>query len=57
LSYWNFTLLCGSYGNLIYDKAIPEYILVGLGYEGESPDYDSKRGVRHAFAPLVAGKK
>lgn len=29
---WSFTLLCGLYGGLLYDRAIPDYILVGIGY-------------------------
>lgn len=29
---WSFVLVCGMYGGLYYDRAIPEYILVGIGY-------------------------
>lgn len=35
---WSFVLLCGMYGGLVYDRAVPEYILVGIGYAGENPD-------------------
>jgi uncharacterized protein len=41
--YWDFNLVKGFYGNLIYDKVVPEFILVGLGYQGEKPDYDRLR--------------
>jgi predicted alpha/beta superfamily hydrolase len=41
--YWDFTLLNGFYGNLIYDRVIPELIIVGIGYQGEKPDYESLR--------------
>ena len=30
-------------GGLVYDKAIPEVILVGIGYPGEAPDYGRLR--------------
>jgi uncharacterized protein len=48
--YWDFTLLNGFYGNLIYDRVVPEYILVGIGYQGEQPDYDSLR--RYDYTPV-----
>ena len=48
--YWDFTLLNGFYGNLIYDRVVPEYILVGIGYQGESPDYDTLR--RYDYTPV-----
>lgn len=41
--YWDFTLLNGFYGNLLYDRVIPELIIVGIGYQGEKPDYDALR--------------
>lgn len=49
--YWDFTLLCGLYGNLIYDKVAPEFIIVGLGYPGEKPDYDSLRA--YDYTPMA----
>jgi len=48
--YWDFNLLMGFYGNLIYDKATPEYITVGFGYAGENPDYDALR--RYDYTPV-----
>jgi predicted alpha/beta superfamily hydrolase len=49
--YWDFVLVYGFTGNLVYDRAIPEFILVGLGYQGESPDYDRLRA--HDYTPVV----
>lgn len=48
--YWDFTLLCGLYGNLIYDKVVPEFIIVGFGYAGERPEYDKLR--RYDYTPM-----
>jgi predicted alpha/beta superfamily hydrolase len=48
--YWDFNLLKGFYGNLVYDKAVPELIIVGLGYPGENPDYERLR--RHDYTPV-----
>ena len=41
--YWDFNLVKGFYGNLIYDKVVPEFILVGFGYAGNKPDYGKLR--------------
>jgi hypothetical protein len=41
--YWDFNLVKGFYGNLRYDKVLPELIIVGLGYQGDKPDYDRLR--------------
>jgi len=41
--YWAFTRMVGLYGSLVYDKVVPEYIIVGLGYAGENLDYNSMR--------------
>lgn len=41
--YWDFALVNAFYGNLFYDKVIPEYILVGFGYQGKKPDYERLR--------------
>jgi hypothetical protein len=41
--YWDFNLVKGFYGNLRYDKVIPDLIIVGLGYQGDRPDYDRLR--------------
>lgn len=41
--FWDFTLVNGMYGNLLYDKAVPEFIIVGHSYPGENPKFDSLR--------------
>jgi uncharacterized protein len=41
--YWDFNLVKGFYGNLIYDQVVPEFILIAFGYAGEKPDIDSLR--------------
>jgi predicted alpha/beta superfamily hydrolase len=41
--YWDFALVNGFYGNLLYDKVVPSAILVGFGYQGDKPDYANLR--------------
>jgi hypothetical protein len=41
--YWDFKLMKSIVGGLIYDKAMPEAILVGIGYAGDAPDYGRLR--------------
>jgi uncharacterized protein len=41
--YWDYKLLKSIIGGLVYDKLIPEIILVGIGYPGEAPDYGRLR--------------
>lgn len=48
--YWDFTLVNGLYGNVLYDKAVPEFIIVGLSYTGDNPKYDSLRV--HDYTPV-----
>jgi predicted alpha/beta superfamily hydrolase len=50
--YWDFNLANGFYGNLVYDKVVPEFIIVGIGYQGEKPDYDRLR--RWDLTPVAA---
>ncbi len=49
--YWDFVLVYGFTGNLLYDRVVPEFILVGLGYQGESPDYERLRA--HDYTPVA----
>ena len=55
-AYWDFALYHGFYGNLIYDKAAPEFIIVGFGYQGThtNAEYDVLR--RPDYAPPPEGK-
>lgn len=43
--YWDFILVNGFYGNLIYDRVAPHFIIVGFGYPGThtNADYDVLR--------------
>jgi hypothetical protein len=41
--YWDFATVVASYGNLVYDRVVPEFIVVGLGYAGDRLDYDALR--------------
>jgi len=42
--YWDFATVVASYNNLNYDKVVPEFIIVGLGYAGDNLDYGTLRG-------------
>lgn len=41
--YWDFTTFINAYNSKVADKVVPEFIIVGLGYAGENPDYDTLR--------------
>ncbi len=41
--YWDEGLVRQIYFNEVWDKSVPEFILVGFGYPGDSPDYDTLR--------------
>ena len=41
--YWDFPTVQVSYANMIYDRVLPEFIIVGMGYAGENPDYGTLR--------------
>ncbi len=51
--YWDFTLINGFYGNLIYDRVAPHFIIVGFGYAGEhtNAEYDVLR--RRDYTPTA----
>ena len=36
---WDFKLLNSIYGGLLYDKFVPEMIIIGITYSGDNPDY------------------
>jgi predicted alpha/beta superfamily hydrolase len=42
-AYWDFQKIDAIRGSLVYDKLVPEFIVVGLGYVGENLDYGSLR--------------
>ena len=41
--YWDFQKLEAIRGSLVFDKVVPEFIIVGLGYAGEGLDYGKLR--------------
>jgi hypothetical protein len=41
--YWDFEKLYALRGGLLFDKVVPEFIIVGLGYAGEGLDYGALR--------------
>lgn len=51
--YWDFEKLVAIRGSLVYDKVVPEFIIVGLGYSGEDLDYGNLR--RWELSPVPFG--
>jgi predicted alpha/beta superfamily hydrolase len=51
--YWDFATIQSSYGGLVYDRVVPEFIIVGLGYAGTNLDYDTLR--RWELSPFPFG--
>jgi uncharacterized protein len=41
--YWDFTTFINAYNSKVADRVVPEFIIVGLGYAGENPDYERLR--------------
>ncbi len=48
-AYWDTPLLVSTYGNLIYDNEVPEFIMVGLSYPSNA-NYDQQRRIDYTFA-------
>jgi predicted alpha/beta superfamily hydrolase len=42
---WDFKLLDSIYGGLLYDRFVPEMIIVGITYSGKAPDYETLRAM------------
>lgn len=53
-AYWDTPLLVSTYGNLIYDNQVPEFIMVGLSYPS-SADYGKERGIDYTFTAVGEG--
>jgi predicted alpha/beta superfamily hydrolase len=53
-AYWDTPLLTATYGNLVYDKQVPEFIMVGLSYPSGF-DYDAERRKDYTITALDAG--
>src|SRR5450432_2272413 len=59
--YWDFHLLAPLHGLLIFDRLAPEFILVGIGYQGSESSYRSLREVdfksgRAAFFDVITNE-
>src|SRR5215831_8473918 len=48
---WDFKLLDSVIGGLLYDKAIPDILVVGIAYSGERPDYNALRAMDYTPVP------
>ena len=46
---WDFKLLDSVLGGLVYDKFVPEMIIVGITYSGASPNYDALRAADYTL--------
>jgi len=53
--YWDFPKITSMEGGLSYDRVVPEFITVGLGYAGPNPDYGNLR--RWELSPAPFGDK
>src|SRR5512135_2421560 len=42
--YWDFEKLDAIRGTLVFDKVVPDFIIVGMGYAGDNVDYGTMRG-------------
>ncbi|MBN2574298.1 MAG: alpha/beta hydrolase [Deltaproteobacteria bacterium] len=51
-AYWDFAMVKGIAANLLVDKAVPEILIVGLGYPGDSPNVGRLR--RYDLTPTAA---
>lgn len=52
-AYWDFQKITAMHGGLVYDRVVPEFITVGLGYVGEDLDYGDLR--RWELSPVPLG--
>lgn len=48
---WDFKLLDSVIGGLLYDKAMPDILVVGIAYSGEHPDYGALRAIDYTPVP------
>ncbi|MFO1388401.1 alpha/beta hydrolase [Cellvibrio sp.] len=47
-AYWDTPLLASTYGNLVYDNVVPEFIMVGLSYPSNA-NYDKERRIDYTI--------
>lgn len=50
-AYWDTPLVVSTYGNLIYDNQVPEFIMVGLSYP-DSANYSKERRLDYTFTAM-----
>jgi len=50
-AYWDTPLLVSTYGNLVYDNVVPEFIMVGLSYPSTA-SYDKERRLDYTFTAV-----
>jgi len=48
---WDFKLLDSVVGGLVYDKWMPDIVVVGITYSGARPDYDALRAMDYTPTP------
>jgi uncharacterized protein len=48
---WDFKLLDSVVGGLVYDKWMPDIVVVGITYSGAHPDYDALRAMDYTPTP------
>lgn len=48
---WHFKLLDAVVGGLVYDKWMPDIIVVGITYSGDKPDYEALRAMDYTPSP------
>ncbi len=53
--YWDFGKITTIHGSLVYDKVVPEFITVGLGYVGENLNYGALRSWELSPVPAHDG--
>lgn len=49
-AYWDTPLLVSTYGNLIYDNEVPEFLMVGLSYP-QGKNYGEERRIDYTVTP------
>lgn len=48
---WDFKLLDSVVGGLVYDKWMPDIVIVGVTYHGDNPDYNTLRAMDYTPTP------
>lgn len=48
---WDFKLLDSIVGGLVYDKWMPDIVVVGITYSGDHPDYNALRAMDYTPTP------